>query len=106
MAIALQHLRRNLGRREAQFFANVFFYEGIDVGVGSDSAGNFTDGDFFARRTQTTQIAFRLIVPKEQFQTECGRFRVNAVRPADHFRIFEFHGAAAQYFVERFQVFD
>ena len=106
MAVALQGLRRNRRSCDAEVFADIFFNKGINVGIGTDSTGDFADGNRFLGMFHAIDVAFDFSHPVAQLEAERRRFGVDAVSTADARRIFEFNGAAAQYGVEVFQVLD
>ncbi|MNN45956.1 hypothetical protein D3C81_1603130 [compost metagenome] len=96
MTIALQRLRRNRRGARAQFTANEFFHEWIDVRVSTDCAGDFAELDIVCCPAETLQIPLHFLVPERHLQTEGRRFSMHAVRAAHHRGIFIGQGLILQ----------
>ena len=106
MMVALYYLGGNDFRFQAQFFAYVFFYEGIDVCIGAYGAGEFAYGHFVSGPFHAVDVPEGFGVPEEEFQSKGGGFCMNAMGSADGGGMFEFYSSSLQYFCQFFQVVD
>ena len=94
MAVARNDLRRGGLDGKAELFGDMGFDARIDVRIGADGAGNRAGRDLFPCMHETLAGAGELRVGLREFQTECHRLRVDAMRAADHGREFMFERAA------------
>ena len=86
MAVALDHLRRDRRRLQAERAADVGFDRWRQVCEGADGARQLADRDDLARAANPGDVARQLRVPQCQLQAERHRLRMHAVRAADHRR--------------------
>ena len=87
VTIALNHLRRDRRRLEAEPPADVGFDRRIEMREGADGAGDLADADESRARAATRSMSrVELRVPQRQLQAEGHRLGMHAVRAADHRR--------------------
>ena len=106
VTVALDDLRREAHRREAERLADHFLDFRIDVRVRADGAGELADGDRLFRVLEAVDVALDLGAPEEELQAKRHRLGMDAMRAANARRVLELDGAAAQHFEERFHVLD
>ena len=85
--IALDHLRGDGRRLEAEPLADVGFDLRRQMREGADGARQLADADDRARAAYALDVAADLGVPERQLQPERHRLRVDAVGPPDHRRV-------------------
>ncbi len=93
------------GGLEAEPGADVFLDARIEMRVGADGAGEFADGDLFARFDQPLFGAAEFVVHERELEAVGDRLGVDAVRAAHHGREFVFFGADSDGDAEFPQVF-
>lgn len=106
MTVALDDLRCEADRREAERFADHFLDFRVDVRVRADSARELADGDGLLCMLEAVDVALDFSAPEQKLQAERHRFGMDAMRAADARRVLELDGAAAQHFEEGFHVLD
>jgi hypothetical protein len=92
VAVALDHLRRDLRHLQAQALAGVLLHARRHRGVRADRAGHLPDGDLLARERDALLLAAQLVHPHGELHPERRRLRVHAVRAADADRVLVLHG--------------
>src|SRR6185436_11001143 len=95
MAIALDDLRRDRRRREAEPAADIAFNGRGQMRKGPDRARQLADADHLAGAPDAIDVAADLRVPERQFQAEGHRLGVDPVRAADHRRTTMLEGPVA-----------
>ena len=103
--IALNHLRGDRHRLEAEPIADSGFDGGRQVREGADGTRQLPDADDGAGAPHTLDVAANLGVPERELQAEGHRLGVHAVRAADHRRAAMLERAIANGPGERLQVF-
>ena len=106
VAVALDDLRCEPHRREAELLADHLLDLRINIRIRTDGARELADGDDFLRVLDTLDVALDLRAPEQELQAERHRLRVDAVRAADARRMLELHRAAAQHLVERLEILE
>ena len=106
VAVALDDLRREAHRREAELLADHLLDLRVDVGIRADRARELADGDDLLRVLDALDVALDLRAPEQELEAERHRLRVDAMRAADARRMLELHGAAAQHLVERPEILE
>ncbi|MNS66738.1 hypothetical protein D3C72_999650 [compost metagenome] len=91
MTVTLQRLCRDRRGRGAQLIADELLHERIDVGIGADSAGNFTELYISSCMTETLQVPLHFLIPQCHLQSESRRFSMYPVCTSHHRRIFVGH---------------
>ena len=89
--VALDDLRAQDRRFQAEAFAHRLFDARIEVCVRADRAAEFADAHALTSLREPFLGAAELVVHQRQFQPERQRFRVDTVATPDHRRIFERH---------------
>ena len=87
MPVALQHLRRDLRRMNAQLFTDIILNERRGVGKRTDGAGYLSGFHHRRRFLKPLQVPVHFFKPERKFQAEGCDFRMHAVSPAHHDRI-------------------
>ncbi len=82
---------------KSELAQDLFFDGGRQVREGADGAGKFPHAHGLGGFLKSTPLADHLVVPEREFQAECCRFGMNAVRAADGDRGFEFLRALLQH---------
>ena len=96
VAVALQDLRRGLGRPQPEPIQGVLFDFGRQVGVRADGAREFADAQLVARLLQALAIAADLGDEHGQLVAERRRLGVDAVGAADRQRVLVAHRQLGQ----------
>ena len=99
--IALNDLRRNRRRLQAQSRADFFFDFRIEQRKRSHCAADFSDGDGLSSAPKPVSVATHLVVPKSEGQAKGGWFSVNAMRAADLRSVLKLKGATLENFEQR-----
>src|ERR1035437_9875757 len=86
--VALHDLRGDGRGTQAELFADKIFHTRRQVRASSDGTGKFADGNNFAGALKTFERPTKFVVHQSHFQTERGRFAVDAVTATDAGREF------------------
>ena len=87
--VALDDLRAQGRRPQAEPLANGFFHGGIEVGVGADRTAQLTHRDAFAGLAQAFLGAAELVVHQRELEAEGDRLGMDAVAAPDHRGVLE-----------------
>src|ERR1700731_3856396 len=98
MAIALDYLRRNGCRLQAQARADFLFNLRSEMGKNSNRAGELSHAHAFSGGLESRYVAPRLRIPVGQLKSKRNRFGVNSVGSPHHGRVFELPGTAFEHF--------
>jgi len=104
MAVALDDLIADRGGFETQPEADLFFDDGIDVGIGPYRPRNHPHPHRFPGVPEALPVAFHLRIPQGKLQAKGDRLRMNAVRTPDHNGILPAEGSLLEHFEEPFEV--
>ena len=104
MVITLYDLSRYDFFGKTHLLADVFFDVWINVCIGAYRARQLADSHFFCGSLHAVNVSERLGVPKEQLQTEGGRFCMDTVGAADGRSVLEFDSSSLQDFCQLFQI--
>ena len=88
MTVALHDLAGDGGNANAQFFTNELFDLRWNRGMGANRARYFTHGDLLKGGRESLLPPAQFIHPEGQLQTKGHWFRVDAMRSANHKRVF------------------
>src|SRR5437868_8871226 len=103
--IALDDLRGNLRRLQAQARADFRFKLGRKVGECANRSRKFSDPQSLGRVLKTANIALHLRIPVRQLEAKRDRLGMNAMGAADLRSVLELPGAALEHFSEALQIF-
>ena len=106
MPVALEDLRGNVCRGNAQALAHIVLDERGNVGEITHGTAHFAGLDPLAGVLEALDVPFHLLMPQGPFQAEGGNVGMDAVRAADTGRVLEFKGAALQDFLEGLEVLE
>ena len=95
--VALDDLRGNRGHLQPQPLADALFVFRLQVGGVADRPGKLAHPHLLGRQVEALQVAAHLRIPVRQLQAEGNGLGVDAVGAADHRRVLEFEGAAAEH---------
>ena len=104
MAVALNHLRRYRGGFQSQARAHLFFEFRREVCKGSDRARELAHAQVFGGGLETRDVALCLRIPVGNLEAKGDRFRVDAVSPPNHRRIFELPRAPFEHLGQTLQI--
>ena len=89
MAIALNHLRRARRSFDPEAGAHFRFQFRAQMRESAHRAREFADAHLFRGTVETFNVALHLGIPICQLEAERNRFGMDAMRTADHGRVFE-----------------
>src|SRR5437763_16023861 len=87
VAIALDDLRRGLGRAKSQPRAHELLDPWVQLRVGTDRAADRSDRYGVPRSAETLAVAIQLERPDRELVAEAGGFGVDPVTPSDDHRV-------------------
>src|SRR5581483_5958913 len=90
MAVALNYLRRNCGSLQAQPRTHLLLEFWGKVRENADRSREFSDPHIFGGSRESCNIALRFRIPVGNLESQGNRLGMDAMRPTDHWRIFEF----------------
>ena len=96
MAVARDHLGRHRFGFEAQFFRDMGFDAGIDIGEGADRAGYRAGGNLLARRLEPRPRPHEFGVKARKLDAERGRLGMDAMAAPDGRGVFVLQRALLQ----------
>ena len=97
MTVALDDLRGDGRRLEAEARADALFVLRLEVAEGADGAGKLADAHVFGGCLEAGKVALHLGVPVQQLETEGRRLGVDAVSAADGGRVLELDGTTLEH---------